>query len=94
VTARTGPPGVGRWSQQMQTVMEVMNDGQDWYGAQLSTTCQIPPGVIYPILTRLTRLGILSVRWEDVDTRVVGRPRRRYYRRVRLTPREQANRSK
>lgn len=92
MTARTGPPGVGRWSKQMQQVMDAMDDGQWWYGAQLSKACDIPAGTLYPILTRLTQLGVLGARWEDVDTRVVGRPRRRYYRRIRLSPRDQGAR--
>lgn len=75
-----------RWSERMQQVMDVMSDGQEWYGSQLTAVTDIPSGTLYPILTRLTSLGILTARWEDVDTRGLGRPRRRYYRRIRRLP--------
>ena len=35
---------------------------------------------MHPILARLEGVGWLSSRWEDIDTRVEGRPPRRYYR--------------
>lgn len=75
-----------RWSERMQQVMDVMSDGQEWYGVQLTNVTGIPSGTLYPILTRLTQLGILTARWEDVDTRGLGRPRRRYYRRLSKFP--------
>jgi DNA-binding PadR family transcriptional regulator len=50
------------------------------YGLELVDSTGLPPGTIYPILARLEHAGWLSSRWEVVDQRAEGRPRRRYYR--------------
>jgi DNA-binding PadR family transcriptional regulator len=49
----------------------------------LSRAAGLASGTIHPILARLERAGWLESRWEDVDPREQGRPRRRYYQ---LTP--------
>lgn len=53
---------------------------REWYGLELSAVAGLATGTIHPILARLERVGWLSSRWEQVDTRREGRPRRRYYR--------------
>jgi DNA-binding PadR family transcriptional regulator len=40
----------------------------------------LPSGTVHPILARLEAIRWLESSWEDVDSTVVGRPRRRYYR--------------
>ena len=50
------------------------------YGLQICTQAGLPSGTIHPILARLEGLGWLESRWEDIDSRKEGRPRRRYYR--------------
>ncbi|MDX3099716.1 PadR family transcriptional regulator [Nonomuraea angiospora] len=49
------------------------------YGLEICTTAGLPPGTIHPILARFEGLGWLESRWEDIDPRKEGRPRRRYY---------------
>lgn len=53
------------------------------YGLEICELAGLASGTIHPILARLEREQILESRWEDVDPREKGRPRRRYYR---LTP--------
>ncbi|SHN14261.1 PadR family transcriptional regulator [Cryptosporangium aurantiacum] len=50
------------------------------YGLAVVDGTGLPPGTIYPILTRLETAGWVTSRWEDVDPRAEGRPRRRFYR--------------
>lgn len=52
---------------------------QEMYGLQICSEAGLPSGTIHPILSRLEHLGWLESRWEDIDTRQEGRPRRRYY---------------
>lgn len=59
----------------------LMNDPtREWYGLELCTEAGLPSGTIHPILARLEKVGWLTSRWEQIDTRKEGRPRRRYYR--------------
>jgi PadR family transcriptional regulator, regulatory protein PadR len=53
------------------------------YGLEVCELAGLPSGTIHPILARLENAGWLTSRWEDVDPREQGRPRRRYYQ---LTP--------
>lgn len=53
---------------------------QEMYGLQICTEAGLPSGTIHPILARLEGLGWVESRWEDIDARQEGRPRRRYYR--------------
>jgi DNA-binding PadR family transcriptional regulator len=53
---------------------------RELYGLQVCADAGLPSGTIHPILARLEGAGWLSSRWETVDTREEGRPRRRYYR--------------
>jgi DNA-binding PadR family transcriptional regulator len=54
-------------------------DGE-WYGLELTKACDLKSGTLYPILARLEHAGWLTSTWEDVDPKLVGRPRRRLYR--------------
>ena len=49
-------------------------------GADITKATSIFTGTLYPILLRLEAAGWLSSQWEDIDPKVEGRPRRRYYR--------------
>ena len=49
-------------------------------GVEITRQIGIKSGTLYPILIRLEEAGWLESRWEVVDPRHVGRPRRRYYR--------------
>jgi DNA-binding PadR family transcriptional regulator len=53
------------------------------YGLELGQLAGLPSGTIHPILARLETAGWLESRWERIDPREEGRPRRRYYS---LTP--------
>ncbi|KFZ77872.1 PadR family transcriptional regulator [Amycolatopsis sp. MJM2582] len=53
---------------------------RELYGLQICAEAGLPSGTVHPILARLEGLGWLSSRWEAVDAREEGRPRRRYYR--------------
>lgn len=50
------------------------------YGLQIVTATGLPPGTIYPILSRLEATGWVESRWEEIDEHAAARPRRRYYR--------------
>jgi PadR family transcriptional regulator, regulatory protein PadR len=50
------------------------------YGLQIVEASGLPPGTIYPILSRLESAGWVESRWEEADQHAIGRPRRRYYR--------------
>lgn len=64
-----------------QAVLRVLVDDPSTgrYGLQIGAETGLPSGTIHPILARLEHLGWLKSRWEDVDPRAQGRPRRRYY---------------
>lgn len=49
------------------------------YGMELIESADVSAGTLYPMLTRLEKIGWLTSEWEDVDPAVVGRPARRYY---------------
>jgi len=50
-----------------------------WYGLELCKEAGLKSGTLYPALARLERAGVLMSKWEDVDPRTAGRPRRRLY---------------
>jgi len=52
----------------------------EMYGLEICSAAGLASGTIHPILARLEHVGWLESRWEDVDPREEGRPRRRYYR--------------
>ena len=61
----------------LNLLLKAPNEGV--YGLELSNQGQVGPGTLYPMLTRLERLGWVDSAWEDVDATIVGRPPRRYY---------------
>lgn len=48
------------------------------YGYELTETCGIPSGTLYPMLMRLDDRGLLESRWEESSPS--GRPPRHLYR--------------
>ena len=65
-----------------QAVLEIFlrDAAVDHYGLEVGALLGLPSGTIHPILARLEGVGWLSSGWEQVDSRVIGRPARRYYR--------------
>ncbi len=78
MVARSGP----RMTLPTQLVLRVLlcEPTRQMYGLEISAAAELPSGTIHPILARLEQAGWLESRWEDVDPREKGRPRRRYYR--------------
>ena len=56
---------------------------REMYGLEIGGAAELPSGTVHPILARLEGCGWVESRWEEVDPKREGRPRRRYYR---LTP--------
>jgi PadR family transcriptional regulator, regulatory protein PadR len=56
------------------------NPTAELYGLEICAAAGLPSGTIHPILARLERIGWLISRWEEIDPKLEGRPRRRYYR--------------
>ena len=52
---------------------------RELYGLELCDRAGLASGTIHPILARLELAGWVRSRWEEVDPREEGRPRRRYY---------------
>lgn len=48
-------------------------------GADISLSCKILSGSLYPLLIGMEKAGYLTSRWEDGEPVKLGRPRRRYY---------------
>ncbi|MEU4745883.1 helix-turn-helix transcriptional regulator [Actinosynnema sp. NPDC023658] len=65
-----------------QLVLGVLLDDPavDRYGLEICQAAGLPSGTVHPILARLEQCGWVRSRWEDIDPRERGRPRRRYYR--------------
>jgi PadR family transcriptional regulator PadR len=49
-------------------------------GAEIARIAKIASGTLYPILFRLEEAKWVESRWEVGEPRLLGRPRRRYYR--------------
>lgn len=62
----------------LQTLL--VDPTQEMYGLEICAAAGLPSGTIHPILARLEKVGWLESRWEQVDPKAQGRPRRRYYR--------------
>jgi len=56
------------------------NPGEERSGADVHRSCGLASGSLYPILLRLESAGWFASRWEAVDPKSAGRPRRRLYR--------------
>ena len=65
-----------------QLVLQVLlaEPGEERYGYEIGDSAGLASGTVHPILARLEGVGWVESRWEDVDSRVAGRPARRYYR--------------
>jgi PadR family transcriptional regulator, regulatory protein PadR len=48
-------------------------------GAEISKATGVGSGTLYPLLVRLQAADWLDGKWEDIDPKLVGRPRRRFY---------------
>ncbi len=79
--ARSGPKMTIPTQLVLRALLE--DPASERYGLELCDLAGLPSGTIHPILARLENAGWLSSRWEDMEPREQGRPRRRYYR---LTP--------
>ncbi len=62
----------------LQTFLE--DPKRELYGLEIGAAAGFPSGTVHPILARLEGLGWVESRWEEIDTRVQGRPSRRYYK--------------
>lgn len=63
------------------TVLQALLDaGEPVYGFELLRSTGLKSGTLYPLLDRLQTNGLLTSEWEDVDAKIAGRPRRRFYR--------------
>ena len=71
-----------RMTLQVQLVLRAMLEDphRELYGLEIVEATGLPPGTIYPIMARLEAAGWVDSRWEVIDQRAEGRPRRRYYR--------------
>jgi DNA-binding PadR family transcriptional regulator len=67
---------------QVQHVLRALLEDpeRELYGLEIVEATGLPPGSIYPILARLEAASWVVSRWEVIDRRAEGRPRRRYYR--------------
>jgi len=53
---------------------------RELYGVEIGAAAGLPSGTVHPILARLAGRRRVDPPWADIDTRVEGRPARRYYR--------------
>ena len=58
----------------------LQNVQKEYAGVELIGLTGIPSGRLYPLLLTFEERGLLQGRWEELDPRAAGRPRRRYYR--------------
>lgn len=73
-----------RMTLQTQAVVGALLDqgpDDELYGLEIVKASGLPPGTIYPILTRLRDAGWIHDRWESTEqAQDRGRPPRHYYR--------------
>jgi DNA-binding PadR family transcriptional regulator len=62
----------------LRFLLEKPREGRS--GAEMSKATKVGSGTLYPMLARLEAAGWLSSKWEVIDPREVGRPRRRFYK--------------
>jgi DNA-binding PadR family transcriptional regulator len=79
MTVKRAGPKMTIPSQLVLTVLLEEPD-QERYGLELGELAGLATGTIHPILARLEQAGWVRSRWEEIDPREAGRPRRRYYR--------------
>jgi DNA-binding PadR family transcriptional regulator len=70
-----------RRSHEAKLVLQILLDAptDQAYGLQVVRATGLPAGSVYGILRRLEDEGLLSSRWEQLDSAEAGRPPRRYY---------------
>lgn len=68
--------------QTLLALMEFLESPQSWrYGYELSKKTGLEAGVLYPILVRLKRRGLVEAEWEKQESEESkGRPARHMYR--------------
>jgi PadR family transcriptional regulator PadR len=76
------PSSGPRMTQPVQLVLRALlaDPTKERYGLEVCGAAGLPSGTIHPILARLESIGWVESRWEAIDPKVAGRPRRRYYR--------------
>ena len=58
----------------------IVSGREEMSGAEIGREAEVSAGTLYPILARLERASWVESRWEIGDPKVLGRPRRRFYR--------------
>lgn len=76
-TMRSEPRTTGHTLKVLDAILSASDEPS---GSDISKQTKLPSGTLYPILIRLEAAKWLESRWEDVDPREVGRPRRRLYK--------------
>jgi|SRR5579883_1174838 len=61
----------------LRFLLEMPQDGRS--GAEISRATKVGAGTLYPTLARLEAAAWLTSRWEAIDPREAGRPRKRFY---------------
>ena len=51
---------------------------QQLAGVDIQKLGRVPTGTLYPILLRFEAAGWLDSKWEDIDPREAGRPRKQF----------------
>jgi PadR family transcriptional regulator, regulatory protein PadR len=55
------------------------NPKQQLAGVDIQKQSGVPTGTLYPIVLRFESAGWLESKWEDIDPKEAGRPRKRFY---------------
>jgi len=63
-------------------VLKVISTGYN-YGFDIMEKTGLQSGTVYPILRRLTQLGLIQSKWEPAEAQDLQRPQRCYYRLTR-----------
>jgi DNA-binding PadR family transcriptional regulator len=71
-----------RITRQTETIIaKLMSDPTvELSGADIERATKIKKGTVYPAFARMTGYGWVSWRWEDIDPKAAGRPRKRLYK--------------
>jgi PadR family transcriptional regulator PadR len=71
-----------RITKQTEQILEFLSSDPttEVVSSDIERATGIKKGTVYPAVARMARFGWLEWRWEDVDPKVIGRPRKRFYR--------------
>lgn len=71
-----------RITQQTERILEILasDPSAEFAGAEIERATKIAKGTIYPAMARMTVMGWLTWRWEEIDPSEAGRPRKRLYK--------------